>query len=106
MPKYLVKATLTVDGLKGLLKEGGTARREVVERLVQSLGGQVESMNWAFGGDDVYVMVDLPSNVSAAAMGLVTSAAGGVHTSTVVLLTPEEIDEAVRQKAEYRAPGD
>ncbi|MET7618139.1 GYD domain-containing protein [Streptomyces sp. NPDC005408] len=105
MSKYLIKAKLTVDGLKGLLKEGGTARREVVERMVQSVGGQLESMNWAFGEEDVYVVVDLPSNVSAAAVGLVTSAAGGVRTSVVVLLTPEEIDEAVRQKVEYRGPG-
>jgi uncharacterized protein with GYD domain len=105
MPKYLFRAKLTVDGLQGLLKEGGTARREVVERMVQSLGGQLESMNWAFGEEDVYVTADLPGNVSAAALGLVVSAAGGVHTSTVVLLTPDEIDEAVRQKVDYRAPG-
>jgi uncharacterized protein with GYD domain len=105
MSKYLFRVKLTVDGLKGILKEGATARREVVERMIQSLGGRVESMYWAFGDDDIYLTVDLPSNTSAAAMGLVTSAAGGVRTSTVVLLAPEEIDEAVRQKVEYRAPG-
>jgi uncharacterized protein with GYD domain len=105
MPKYLFRAQLTVDGLKGVLKEGATARREVAERTVESLGGRLESMYWAFGEEDIYVTVDLPSNTSAAAMGLVTSAAGGVRTSTVVLLAPEEIDEAVRQKVEYRAPG-
>lgn len=105
MPKYLFRVRLTVDGLKGLLKEGGSARREVVERMVQSLGGRLESMYWAFGEEDVYATVELPSNTSAAAMGLVTSAAGGVHTSTVVLLTADEIDEAVRQKVEYRTPG-
>ncbi|WP_033321918.1 GYD domain-containing protein [Streptomyces yerevanensis] len=105
MSKYLFKVKLTVDGLQGLLKEGGTARREVVDRMVQSLGGRVESMYWAFGDEDAYITVDLPSNTSAVAMGLVTSAAGGVRTSTVVLLSPDEIDEAVRQKVEYRAPG-
>ncbi|GAA2627232.1 GYD domain-containing protein [Streptomyces vastus] len=105
MSKYLFKVKLTVDGLHGLLKEGGTARREVVDRMVQSLGGRVESMYWAFGDEDAYVTVDLPSNTSAAAMGLITSAAGGVRTSTVVLLSPDEIDDAVRQKVDYRAPG-
>jgi uncharacterized protein with GYD domain len=105
MPKYLFKVKLSVDGLRGLLKEGAAARREVVERMVQNLEGRLESMYWAFGEEDVYVIVELPGNTSAAAMGLVTSAAGGVHTSTVVLLTPEEIDEAVRQQVEYRAPG-
>ncbi|HEY5835957.1 GYD domain-containing protein [Streptomyces sp.] len=105
MPNYLIKAKLTVDGLKGLLKEGGTARREVVERMVSDLGGRLESMYWAFGDEDVYLTVSLPDNTTAVAIGLVTSAAGGVRTSTVVLLSPEEIDEAVRRKVEYRAPG-
>jgi uncharacterized protein with GYD domain len=105
MPKYLVKASYTVDGLNGLLKEGGTARREVVDRMVQSLDGRVESMYWAFGEADVYLVVELPSNASAAGLGLVVSAAGAVRTSTVVLLTSEEIDEATRQKVQYRPPG-
>ncbi|MFF4346380.1 GYD domain-containing protein [Streptomyces sp. NPDC001530] len=105
MPKYLFRVKMTVDGLKGVLKEGATARREVVERMVQGLGGRLESLYWAFGDDDIYVTVELPGNTSAAALGLVTSAAGGVRTSTVTLLSPEEIDEAIRLKVEYRAPG-
>jgi uncharacterized protein with GYD domain len=105
MPKYLFRATLTADGLKGLLTEGGTKRREVVERTVQGLGGTLESMYWAFGDQDVYAIVELPGNTSAAAMGLVVSAAGAVRTSTVVLLSAADIDEAVRQKVDYQAPG-
>ncbi|AXE85529.1 MULTISPECIES: GYD domain-containing protein [unclassified Streptomyces] len=105
MPKYLFKVKLTPDGLKGLLREGGSARREVVARMVDGLGGRVESMYWAFGDDDVYVTAELPGNTSAAAMGMVVSAAGGVRTSTVVLLSADEVDEAVRQQVDYRAPG-
>jgi uncharacterized protein with GYD domain len=73
--------------------------------MVEGLGGRVETMYWAFGDDDVYVTAELPGNTSAAAMGMVVSAAGGVRTSTVVLLSPEEVDEAVRQQVDYRAPG-
>ena len=105
MAKYLFKVKLTADGLKGLLKEGGTARRQVVESMLQGLGGRLEAMYWAFGEEDVYVVAELPGNTSAAAMGLVVSAAGGVRTSTVVLLSAEEIDEAVRPQVQYRAPG-
>ena len=105
MPKYLFKVKLTPDGLKGLLREGASARREVVARMVEGLGGRVETMYWAFGDDDVYVTAELPDNTSAAAMGLVVSAAGGVRTSTVVLLSADEIDGAVRQQVAYRAPG-
>ncbi|MFD1932278.1 MULTISPECIES: GYD domain-containing protein [Nonomuraea] len=105
MPKYLIQATYTADGIKGVLREGGTGRRQAVERMTESLGGRVEQMYYAFGETDVYVIVDLPDNVSSAALGLRVSAAGGARTKTVVLLTPEEIDEATRQEVEYRAPG-
>ena len=105
MPKYLLRVKMTVDGLNGVFKEGATARREVVQRMVESLDGRLESFYWAFGDEDLYVIVELPSNTSAAAMGLVVTAAGGVRTSTVVLLSPEEIDKAVHQKVEYHAPG-
>ncbi|GAA2416921.1 GYD domain-containing protein [Nonomuraea africana] len=105
MPKYLIQASYTVDGLKGVLREGGTGRRQAVERMAESLGGRVEQMYFAFGENDVYVIVDLPSNVASAALGLRVSAAGGARTKTVVLLTSEEIDDAVRQEVEYRAPG-
>ncbi|GAA3467772.1 GYD domain-containing protein [Nonomuraea roseola] len=105
MPKYLIQASYTVDGLKGVLREGGTGRRQAVERMAESLGGRVEQMYYAFGESDVYVIVDLPGNVASAALGLRVSAAGGARTKTVVLLTSEEIDDAVRQEVEYRAPG-
>ncbi|MFD5946781.1 GYD domain-containing protein [Streptomyces collinus] len=105
MPTYLFKVKLTTDGLKGLLREGGSARREVVTRMIEGLGGRVEAMYWAFGDDDVYVTAELPGNTSAAAMGMVVSAAGGVRTSTTVLLSADEVDEAVRQQVDYRAPG-
>jgi uncharacterized protein with GYD domain len=105
MPRYLFRVTLTADGLKGLLREGATARREVVERMVAGLGGRLESMYWAFGEEDVYTTVELPGNTSAAAIGLITSASGGVRTNTTVLLTTEEMDEATRQRVDFRPPG-
>ncbi|MEV7006239.1 GYD domain-containing protein [Streptosporangium sp. NPDC051022] len=105
MPKYLIQASYTVDGVKGVLRDGGTGRRQAVDRAVESAGGQVESAYFALGEDDIYVIVDLPSNTAAAAMNLTVAAGGGVTTRTVVLLTPEEVDEATRQQVEYRAPG-
>jgi uncharacterized protein with GYD domain len=105
MPTYLFRVTLTADGLNGLLREGATARREVVERMLAGLGGRLESMYWAFGAEDVYVTAELPGNTAAAAIGLVSSASGGMRTNTTVLLTTEEMDEATRQRVDFRPPG-
>lgn len=105
MAKYLAKANYTQKGLQGLLSDGGSKRREVVEQLAQSLGGSVESMYYAFGETDLYVIFDYPDNVGAATASLVVAAAGGAEVSITVLLTPEEIDEVSKKSAAYTAPG-
>ena len=106
MPKFLVKANYTTpNGVKGLLSEGGTSRVETVRRLVESLGGRLESFYFAFGETDAFVILDLPDNVSAAAASLTVSASGGATTEVVALLTAEELDQATKKSPAYRAPG-
>ncbi|MEO8899455.1 MAG: GYD domain-containing protein [Candidatus Dormibacter sp.] len=105
MPKYLVEASYTAEGLKGILKEGGSSRRSVVEGAAKALGGSVESFYYVFGEDDVVVVLDLPDNTAAAAFSLAVSASGNVTSGIRVLLTPEEIDKAAKQTVQYRAPG-
>ncbi len=104
MPKYLVEASYTVDGVKGLLKEGGSSRRTAIENAAKALGGSVDCFYFVFGDDDVIVVLDLPDNTTAAAFSLAVSAAGAASSSVRVLITPEEIDKATRQTVEYRAP--
>jgi uncharacterized protein with GYD domain len=105
MPKFLIEVKYTLDGIKGVRTEGGSAREAVARTLVEGLGGKLEAYYFAFGGADCYVIADMPDNVSAAAIGLATSAAGGVTTSTTVLLTPAEMDAAAKKEATYRPPG-
>jgi uncharacterized protein with GYD domain len=105
MSKYLIEASYTADGVKGLLKEGGSARRAAVERLVKAAGGTIESYYFVFGEDDVIVVADVPDNATMAAVSLAISATGSVTTAVRVLLTPEEIDTAAHKTIEYRAPG-
>lgn len=105
MPKYLIRASYTSDGLDGLMKEGGSSRRAAVEQLVSSLGGTLESMYWAFGADDVVAILDMPDNVSAAAASLTVAATGTVATDTVVLLTADDIDAATKQSGDFRPAG-
>ena len=105
MAKYLVVASYTADGIKGIMSKGGSARRDAVAKMASGLGGKVESFYFAFGEGDAYVTVELPDNVSAAAVGLAVSATGLASTKTIVLLTPEEIDKAAKIQVGYKAPG-
>ena len=110
MTKYLIQSSYTLEGLKGLLKEGGTSRREAGERAIESMGGTQEAYYFSFGDWDQYIIVDLPDNVSASAISLIANASGAAaKVKFTVLLTPEETDQATdlaREKmAAYRPPG-
>jgi uncharacterized protein with GYD domain len=105
MPKYLLKVSYTADGVKGVLKDGGTKRRQAAEAALKSAGGSLEAMYFAFGDDDVYCIIDAPDNVSVAAASMAIGASGLVKANTVVLLTAEEIDQAAKRTTTYTPPG-
>ncbi len=105
MAKYLLVASYTAEGAKGVMKDGGTKRRQAAEQAINSAGGKLEAFYFAFGDNDAYVIVDAPDNASVAAMSLTISASGAVNTKTVVLLAPEEIDQASKKGTTYTAPG-
>jgi uncharacterized protein with GYD domain len=105
MPKYLIKARYSVDGIAGVKREGGSSRRDIVAKTAESVGGKMESFYFAFGDTDVYVVCDLPNNAAAAGLAMTVGAAGGAMVNTVPLLTPEEVDTAAKVNVEYRKPG-
>ena len=105
MPKYLIEASYTLEGVRGLQRSGGTNRRDAIATVAESVGGQLESFYFAFGDHDVYVIVDLPDNETAAAVALTVGAGGAATTHTVVLLSPEEVDSAAKRSVDYRPPG-
>ena len=105
MAKYLVTGSYTSEGLKGLLKDGGSARRKAVEEAVSSMGGRLEAYYFAFGDNDVVTIIDVPDHVTAAALAIGISSTGTVGAKTTVLLTPEEIDEATKKTLSFRAAG-
>jgi len=105
MPKYMIQASYVGEGLKGLLKEGGTKRRETVAEVIEGMGGKLESFYYAFGDYDVFGIADMPDNVSSVAFSLMVNASGVINAKTTVLITPEEIDQATKKTAGYRAPG-
>lgn len=105
MAKYLIEASYTVEGVKGVQSAGGSSRRDAVAKMAEDLGGSLESFYFAFGDHDAYVVVDLPDNETAAAVALTVNSTGGVAVRTVVLLTPEEVDAAAKRSVDYRPPG-
>jgi len=105
MAKFLVKTSYTTEGTKGLLKEGGSSRKALVDKMIKGLGGTVEAFYYAFGETDVFIICDLPDSVTAAALSLAVNAVGAVNISLVPLLTVQEIDQACKKSVAYRAPG-
>ncbi len=105
MPKYMVTASYTQAGTQGLLKDGGSKRREVADNLIKGMGGSMEAFYYAFGSDDLIVIADMPDDASMVATALAVGAGGGVTLNTTLLLDPETIDEAAKKTADYAPPG-
>jgi uncharacterized protein with GYD domain len=105
MPKYLLEVNYTLDGVRGVLAKGGSARKAAASAAAKSAGGKVESFYFAFGGTDVFVVADMPDNTAAAALALNVTAGGGATVRTVALLTTDEIDAAAGKSVKYVPPG-
>ena len=105
MPKFLVEASYTQEGITGVQGKGGSSRRAAIEEMVGAIGGTLESFHFSFGEQDAYVIVDVPDNEAAAAVAMAVGASGAAQTTTIVLLTPEQVDEAARRSVSYRKPG-
>ena len=105
MPKYMIQASYVGEGPKGLIKEGGTKRREEVAKVIESMGGKLESFYYAFGDYDVVGVAEMPDNVSSVAFSLMINASGVISAKTTVLLSPEDMDQATQKVVDYRPPG-
>ncbi len=105
MAKYLFTGSYTLDGVRGLATEGGSARAEAVSALCASLGGSVESVHFRVDHDDFVIIAEMPDTVSTAAASLVVTSTGAINPQVVPLLTPEEMDHACKLTADFRAPG-
>ena len=106
MPKYLFRGSYSQEGIKGVMKEGGSARKAVATALAQSVGGRLEAFYFAFGAHDFFAVADLPDNAAAVVVAATIGASGAMSSlETVPLLTPDEADEAAKRSASYRAPG-
>lgn len=104
MPRYLWQVSYSPEGARGVLEQGGSARRAAIVEMVESVGGRVETCYFAFGPHDLVVVGEVPDDVAAAALSLRTAASGAAISRTTVLLTPEQLDEAAQRDVRYRPP--
>ena len=107
MARYLFQASYTPEAWAAQVKNPQN-RVEAVRPVVESLGGKFESVYYAFGEYDVVVILDMPDNVSAAALSLALNAGGALKaTKTTPLMAVEEGMEAMRKAGgvSYRPPG-
>ena len=105
MPKYLYHGSYTDNGLKGLMKDGGSKRVEVTKKAIESLGGKMEAYYFALGGNDFFIILEAPNNVKAIAGSLIANASGTVKVNITALVSPEEVDQAVKQTMDWQPPG-
>jgi uncharacterized protein with GYD domain len=105
MPRFLIIGRYAAEGARGLMSAGGSARRTAVGNAVAGLGGRIETFDFAFGEDDVYTIVDMPTTESITALALTVAGTGAVQVRTVVLVTPEQLDRAAELRPDYAAPG-
>jgi uncharacterized protein with GYD domain len=105
MAKFLIQASYTADGAKGLQKDGGSGRKAAVAKAVEGVGGKLESFYFALGQTDAFLVVDAPDTVAAVALSLTVNATGAVRSTLTPLVTVEEMDAACKKTVGYRAPG-
>lgn len=105
MPLYLIEGSYTAEGTKGLMKEGGSKRRAALQKAVESLGGKVHAFYYAFGKWDVVSIVEYADHATATSAALTVNSTGAVTIRTSVLITPEEVDAAIKKSPSYRPPG-
>ena len=105
MPKYLIQASYTAEGAKGMLRGGGSARRKAVDEVAAAVNGKIEAFYFCFGEYDAVILAEFPDHSAASAVALTVGASGAVRTKTTVLMSTEEVDNATKIQVSYRAPG-
>lgn len=105
MGKYLIQGNYVGDGVTGLMSEGGSKRRDAARAAIESVGGTMESMYYAFGDTDVFGVCEFPDDASATALSLLINSSGSVRVTLTPLMTPEDVDAAAAKSPSYRPPG-
>ena len=105
MKRFMFKVSYSKEGMQGVIKEGAASRRTAIEKMAAEMGGSISSFDFAFGDIDLYVISEMPDEITAAAVATAVAGSGAGTIETVVLLSAEDIDAAIGKHAPYRPPG-
>jgi uncharacterized protein with GYD domain len=105
MAKYLIQATYSAEGFKGVAKDKASGRKAALEKALASVGAKLDAIYYSFGEYDVLLIVDAPDNATVAAVGVAACSTGLARTSTTPLLTVAEADQAIKKSVKYSGPG-
>ena len=105
MPKYMISANYTAQGMEGIRSAGAKSRIDAVSTMLEAMGGRLESFHFAFGDTDVFAIAEVPDDEAAAAVAIAINTSGAVNVRTTKLLTVEQVDEALRRTVNYQPPG-
>ena len=106
MPHYLLQASYNPEAWSALAREPED-RTEAIRPVVERLGGKLIAGYLSFGDYDIIAIVEMPTQISAAAYAIASAGGGAVRVhKTTPLLTPQEAKEAMQMagEAEYHAP--
>ena len=107
MPLYLSKFNYTAETWARLAHKPED-RRKAAQAYIESVGGKLHGVWYAFGSHDGYTLWEAPDNVSMAAVALAITSGGALSSlETTVLLTVDETIEALGmvEHVKYRPPG-
>ena len=99
MAYFLLQVAYTPEATAALLRDPED-RKSALAAPLAKLGGTMDQAWFAFGEYDVVGILNLPNNVSAAALALAVTAGGACKAvKTTPLMTIEEGIEAMKQAA-------
>lgn len=106
MATYLVQGSYTPEAWAAMIAHP-VDRTEVIRPVIEKMGGKIVSAWFAFGDTDIFLIVEMPGNVEAAALALAVNAAGTFKSGkTTPLMSISEGMEAMKKAAKsgYKSP--
>jgi uncharacterized protein with GYD domain len=97
MPHYLGQVSYSQEGWQAIVADPQN-RIEAVRPAIEKLGGKIETAWFAFGEYDIVLIVEMPDNVSAAAMAIAFAAGGACKSvQTTPLMSAGEAVQALQK---------